>query len=569
MENRVHFRKTLYFRMIILILFLGVTFFAALLCIYRVSCRRFEEELSYHSNALMEQVCRNVDLTLKEMSEKAVPLIATNERLGPALREVHKGNYYEEPPYLKLRIENHLGELMGMNYSVNWMAVVDRREYVYLTCRDSRIRGPMPNEEDILTFFRTNEENLSRRQGQTIWVKGRDCEGVILMRSVFDSDTMSFCGCIMAELESKPLEEIFEAIDSEKVGIFTLYDRNGAVLYSTGSISKDVKDRDIFQTEYVINRGMLKLVHMVDIREKNQNFSELLYLMVTIGMLVLVIIIGLLWIMFGKMAKNLKIILGNLHRVSVGEFELMPSLFTKGDELDVVALNIQDMSQRIKRLMEQVVHDKEIQEQNRYKLLEMRYHELQSQVNPHFLFNILQSINGIAQINGDERVSRLICMLSKFFRGNVDRRYTSCELKEELEYARNYMELYKNIYPERLDIQWNVDENLLCVTIPTYILQPIVENSLVHGMEPSLGVCTIRISVYSIENKLIIEVWDSGEGIEEEKLKVLLDEETQTKRVGIRNVRDRIQILYGKEYGLLIESEYHQYTQVRIVLPLP
>ena len=272
--------------------------------------------------------------------------------------------------------------------------------------------------------------------------------------------------------------------------------------------------------------------------------------------------------MFGNMAKNLKILLDNIHRVSEGDFDLEPTLFRKGDEMDVLAFNIQEMSGRIKALMDQVVRDKEIQQQNQYQLLEFRYHELQSQVNPHFLFNILQSINGIAQINGDKQVSRLICMLSKFFRGNLERRNVSCQLREELEYSKNYLELYKDIYPDRLNIKWDVDQRFLHVRIPTYILQPIVENSLVHGMEPMIGTCTIWIRVKEEDGCLVIRIWDDGEGIEPEKLMRVMAGRDESRHIGIRNVQDRIQMLYGNEYGLSIRSEYHEYTEVKLTLPL-
>ena len=139
---------------------------------------------------------------------------------------------------------------------------------------------------------------------------------------------------------------------------------------------------------------------------------------------------------------------------------------------------------------------------------------------------------------------------------------------EELEYSQNYLELYKDIYPDRLNIEWDVDERFLDVGIPTYILQPIVENSLVHGMEPMIGTCTIRIRVREQGGCLVISVWDDGGGIAPEKLKQLMDGMGESRHIGIRNVQDRIQMLYGKEYGLSIRSEHHEYTEVRLTLPL-
>ena len=566
-ENRIHFRKTLYFRIIIGLLVLGITFFAALFCLYHVSCRQFEEELACHSDSLTEQICQNVDITLREMSESAVPLEITNGGLAPILREIPEGQAVSASPYLRLQIESGLEAFMAMDYNVRWMAVVDQMEQVYLICRDSRVRGDMPDAADVKRMYETNQAHLSNRSGNTVWIGKESMDGAVLMRSVFDTETMSFCGTIMAEVELGPLEQIFEGIDSSRAGVFTIYDRNGQVLYSTGSIG-DVSEENIIRTKYPIGRGKLSIVNQVDVGQKNQRSEDLLRLTVCIGLVVVGVAMLLIWSMFGQMAKNMKILLENVQRVARGEFTMLPTHFARGGELEMVALNVQEMAGRIKGLMEQEVRNKEIQEQNRYQFLEMRYHELQSQVNPHFLFNILQSINGIALLNGDRQVSRLICLLSKFFRGNVDRRHISCPLSEELAYVSSYLELYRSIYPDRLQIQWEVDQTHLSVDIPTYILQPIVENSLVHGMEPSLKTCTIRIRAAREGENMAIEIWDNGEGIEPARLRRLQEGREKSKRIGIRNVQDRIHILYGREYGLTIASEYHKYTRVRILLPI-
>ena len=578
--NRIHFRKTLYCKMIVVTLLLGVTFFLALLWIYKASCSRFEEELTYHSDTLTEQICQNVDITLKELVEKTVPLTATNERFGPLLSAVRDEDVGKEIPFQRLRIRNHLEEMLSMNDDINWMAVIDRRNEIYLAYRDSRPRNTVPGSIELLSLYLDNKENLSNRPGNVVWLTSSNKDGIVLMRSVFDTNTMQFCGSIAAEVKNTSLKAIFEHIDSSKVGNFTLYDRNGMPIYSTdiqvtgGSQDRGEREsgrgraRDYLYAEYPINRGKLKIAHVIDMTEKNRRFSDLLYLISGIGFLVFLVILVSLWLMFGNMAKNLKILLDNIHRVSEGDFDLEPTLFRKGDEMDVLAFNIQEMSGRIKALMDQVVRDKEIQQQNQYQLLEFRYHELQSQVNPHFLFNILQSINGIAQINGDKQVSRLICMLSKFFRGNLERRNVSCQLREELEYSKNYLELYKDIYPDRLNIKWDVDQRFLHVRIPTYILQPIVENSLVHGMEPMIGTCTIWIRGKEEDGRLVIRIWDDGEGIEPEKLMRVMAGRDESRHIGIRNVQDRIQMLYGNEYGLSIRSEYHEYTEVKLTLPL-
>lgn len=562
-EIKVQFRKTLYFKMIIVIFFIGITFFTATYCIYKISCNRFNEELNYYSDTLVQQVSQNIRSSLAEMSENSIPIMEINTSFGSILKSIKDEN--ADNTYLDLRIRYQLEETISITPNINWIAIVDSREKLHLLGRNFNLEESKYAQSIAARVYLDNQEALENRQGNIVWLKSPESDNLILMRSVFDLNSMQFCGCVMVEISNQFLQEIFNSIDSEKAGNFILYDKNNQILYST--FGHGEFDSNLLTNDFSLENGKIKLTHFMDVEAGEQRFLDILNLTSMMGFVVLAVAIFLLWMMFGNTAKNMKILLNNLDEISEGNFNMQEVSFVKGEELDILAKNILKMSGKIEALMEQAGKDKEIHQMNEYKLLEMRYHELQSQVNPHFLFNILQSINGIAQINDDMQVSRLICMLSKFFRGNVDRRYTSCSMQEELEYAQNYMELYKEIYPERLNIEWSIDHSLDLVEIPTYILQPIVENSIVHGLEPMIEPCTIKISVFQQMDKIIIEIWDNGCGMKPEKLKQLLKETGQSKRVGINNVHNRIQILYGKQFGLTIKSKYQEYTEVRIKLP--
>nr|WP_314462617.1 histidine kinase [uncultured Clostridium sp.] len=573
-EKRIHFRKTLYFKMIAVTALLGVTFLLALICIYHVTCKWFKTELTYQSDTLTEQICRNVDISLTELMEGTIPLTATNQRLTPLLRTV-TGPGKTDDPFLKPRVRKQLEEMLSTNYDINWISVVDMSDTVYLACRDSRPKKGRPTEESVRKLFYDNKEDVSHRPGNTIWTRSSSEDGIIVMRYMFDETAMKFSGCVIAELKNTVLKEIFRDIDSSKVGNFALYDINGNLLFTTsernylkdGAAQKEEKGGYLY-AEYQINRGRIKIAHEVDLKAKNERFSDLLYFISFIGLFIFVLVIIFLWLMFGNMAGNLRILLRNITRISRGDFELEPTSFTKGDQMDLISEHISQMAGRIQTLMDEIRSAKEIQQQNEYKLLEFQHHELQAQINPHFLFNILQSIHGIAQINGDKQVSRLIGLLARFFRRNIERSRNTCSLNAEIEYIKNYTELYKNIYPDRLEVEWDVDESLLDMMVPSCILQPIVENSLVHGMEPKIGLCTIRISVYSENERLVINVWDDGLGIPPEKLKTLFETNEVKKRIGIKNVKDRIQLMYGPDYGVWIESGYLRFTEVRLEFPL-
>ena len=268
--NRIHFRKTLYCKMIVVTLMLGITFFIALLWIYKASCSRFEEELTYHSDTLTGQICQNVDITLKELAEKTVPLTATNERFGALLSGVREEDKGKEIPFQRLRIRNHLEEMLSIN-DINWIAVIDRRNEVYMAYRDSRPKSAVPGSIELLSLYMDNKENLSDRPGNIVWLTSANEDGIVLMRSLFDTNTMQFCGYIAAEVKNKSLKAIFEHIDSSKVGSFTLYDRNGIPIYSTDPSygqgtwsgedlpnteqSSQGRQRSYLYAEYPINRG--------------------------------------------------------------------------------------------------------------------------------------------------------------------------------------------------------------------------------------------------------------------------------------------------------------------------
>ncbi len=153
-DNKIHFRKTLYFKMSLLILFLGVVFFGALLSVYGMSRIWFEDELAYHSDTLTEQVCRNVEVTLKELSEETAPLTATNERLGPILAQMGREEK-KEAAFLRSRIQYNLDELLNMNYDINWMAVITGKEEVFFNQPVARPSDFTPGKEQLLQLYRT------------------------------------------------------------------------------------------------------------------------------------------------------------------------------------------------------------------------------------------------------------------------------------------------------------------------------------------------------------------------------------------------------------------------------
>ena len=217
----------------------------------------------------------------------------------------------------------------------------------------------------------------------------------------------------------------------------------------------------------------------------------------------------------------------------------------------------------------QVLIDKLIKEEQEKKKVELE--ALHAQINPHFLYNTLNTIKWMAKIQGNNSVSKAITALVKLLRisTNLDREMIT--LQEEIDYVKNYIVIQKLRFNRAINISYNIDDKYMNLTVPKLILQPIVENSIIHGMEAEEDNLNIVIDGFVKEEKLIIEISDDGPGIEDEIMKVILKDSSDRNKfskVGLNNVNQRIKLYCGGEFGLKIETEYGKGTKVIVVLPV-
>lgn len=209
---------------------------------------------------------------------------------------------------------------------------------------------------------------------------------------------------------------------------------------------------------------------------------------------------------------------------------------------------------------------------------------LQSQINPHFLYNTLDSIRGEALCNEDENVADMIATLAAFFRYSISKSGNMTRLRDELENVKNYMKIQKYRFRNRFHLEIEIDKSDIkayeCY-VPRLILQPIVENAIYHGLDETRfgGLVTIEVSL--LEGYLMIMIMDNGKGMTVEELKKLnksifegdfrkIVENSNSNNTGIAlpNIHKRIQLLFGQEYGISVYSSYGKGTDIEILLPM-
>ncbi len=193
---------------------------------------------------------------------------------------------------------------------------------------------------------------------------------------------------------------------------------------------------------------------------------------------------------------------------------------------------------------------------------------LHAQINPHFLFNTLNTIITYTRTH-PEMARKLLIRLASFFRQTLKRHGHFNSLREEIEYVNTYLILEKARFREKLRIQRDIDTSLLGYQVPVLTLQPLVENAIKHGIQPKIGPGTVQISARLVDGEMLFIVRDDGVGIKSDKISdVLLPGFGSGNGVGLSNVNERLRSLFGEEYGLRIESKAGKGTGVYVRVPL-
>ena len=264
----------------------------------------------------------------------------------------------------------------------------------------------------------------------------------------------------------------------------------------------------------------------------------------------------------GYMYRPLKSLISYMRKVRKGDFSVRIEEKRK-DEFEEVYSGFNRMLDELNNTMNNLETEKLLNK-------EAKIHILQEQINPHFLYNTLDTIFSMAKIKGEEAIAKMVFSLSKFFRISLSDGKNIVTLREASELFENYLSIQEIRFPGKFDYQINIPEELMTYMVPKFLLQPFVENSISHGLERSAGKGTLYIEGKEKNGILHFLVEDNGKGIPEEKLKDIqkvLEENTSSEYFAVSNISSLIKLKYGSEYGVTITSKYEEWTKVQIVMP--
>jgi len=389
-------------------------------------------------------------------------------------------------------------------------------------------------------------------------------------------------GVLLVDLNFSVLNDMFAQIDLGKRGYVFIVDDRGNLVYHpqqqliysrlkseriddvlrNGDGSFIASDGNQSRMYTVQNTGFgWNIVGVSYLDELVANKGEMRLSFLVLGLAGLLLALAASFVLSRKLSRPIQELQEYMKEVEKGNFDIqVPVDGTR--EIGRLARTFNLMVQQIKALMSQVVREQEFKRKSELSAL-------QSQINPHFLYNTLDSIIWMAEAKKSEEVVLMTSALARLFRASIGKGRETVPVRTEVEHITNYLTIQQMRYRDKLNFRIDVSQDVLHCRTLKILLQPLVENAIYHGIKHKPGPGLVVVEGEAIGDDLVFRVADDGVGMERDKLRTILDKADgdDRKGVGVANVHERIQLYFGSRYGLRYDSEPDRGTTVTVTLP--
>lgn len=440
---------------------------------------------------------------------------------------------------------------------------------------------------DINNNFEILDENMSRcadecRSAKPEWKYYNN--GIILTRRIHNRDTLEKMGTLVIILKESFFDEIFNNMHDNRE--FMILSENGKQICGFAEKSGNDTVSETYgkyisgKNGHYINRKSKELVCFVSLKNTTWNVISVIplktlykdvnrvngYIMFfgLFGCAVLIVINKF----FADSIE--KPIAGLVKKMEIFKKEnvLDTVVSERNDEIGYLEHNFNDMAQHLKNVIKTMYLER-ISRKNAY------IKALQAQINPHFIYNTLENISWTARMNNDAEVSDMIATLARLMEVNFRKKEKQVSIEDEVSYIENYYKIIKFRFGDEVTFRYDISPETRQIKIPTLIIQPLVENSVNHGIRKTRRKGIVLIKTYIDKENAIIEVIDNGVGIDGERLdeindrlgKSLEEGMNETDNIGIVNTSNRIKLCYGEEYGLEISTCEGHFCKITMCIP--
>ena len=436
------------------------------------------------------------------------------------------------------------------------------------------------NKPENLHFSSSHVQNLFvDSNNRYYWV-------VSLSRSVeITKDGNTSEGILVVDMNFSGIERLFTKVNSGDMCYMYLMDREGEIIYhpQQNLIYSELADENnelaiqyedgtheeefLGQERIVVVKTVgytgWKIVSVIPKENLYQNWNQINSVWITvlaIGILMMIVVNQYMSTTITRPIRKLE------ESVKQLELQYPERIYIGGsEEIRHLGKTIRSMVKQMRKLMDDVVRE---QEEKRKSELDA----LQSQINPHFLYNTLDSIVWMVESERYEEAISMVTALANLFRISLSKGKTIITIAEEFQHAKSYSSIQKVRFKNKFEVNFLLDEELEKYPIIKLVIQPLLENAMYYGMETMDGDGEILVTGYAKDGDIYIDVIDNGIGMPPEQVeKLLTGENYERKRgsgIGLRNVDQRIKLYFGEEYGLRIKSEPDVGTKITIHLPM-
>ena len=444
----------------------------------------------------------------------------------------YDGFYPEDVDMILTRLKNEDQDVWAYTHTYRDRDILVLGRRIYEQYSQSRVIGYTLISIDEKIFSKTVLEPVGLADSSNIMYMNMD--GMVL--SSWDRNVS-----LGQTVDSELLENIQEKLPARKASF---------------SIHKDGEEQLV---TYIFNKNLNQLfVYTMPYHYINSEVYVMLRKILIVAFLLVVLCIGIVAMVYLGITSPIRSMLDFCKELSRGNLSVR--IFDEHkDELSDLSKSMNHMADTIWHLMEQ-------QKDQEKKKREMELQMLQYQLNPHFLFNTLNSLRFVAAMHKDQIVSDGIQALSSLLQNTLTNKNEYITIKEELENLQNYFSILRIRYAGSFEYSFHVeDDELLTCLVPKLILQPLAENSVMHGSSDDGSVMEIQITLWEENGHIVIELNDDGKGFE--VTQESLAPHKERRKIGISNVNDRIQLNFGREYGLHIDSHPGEGTTCTLTLP--
>ncbi|MEF2967878.1 sensor histidine kinase [Paenibacillus sp. M1] len=452
---------------------------------------------------------------------------------------------------------------------------------------------------DAMTFETLSHQDwygaMKEAEGRPIWVgpgeNGSASTGkpvLIQARVVKDYYSLEDIGAVVIYVKPDILDQVFWDAATLKQGDILLVNKQGNIVFDKSGAhigertdfpfltDGETNEKGSYVDKYAGEKSLITYLpshnkdwYLVAITPSKLIASESVRIRNIAVILVLVSLISAFLFdryFVRRMVRSIISAVNGMKRVQQGIFVPIPPMVRAEDETDLLIDGFNRMSSQINELIEQVQL-----EQARKKEVELQ--ALVAQINPHFIYNSLESINSMAVLQGNKNISKMVISLGKLLRISISENQQLIPLSMEMEHVRHYLDIQKFRFEDKFTYQIEIPETLKYYKTQKLIVQPIVENALYHAIEPMEGSGFISITARDGGRDILIDVMDNGPGFDEETLMNLWSKNRNNLKkyrengVGLKNVHERLSIRFGTYYGIMICSSPGFGSIIRIRIP--